>query len=193
MEKQRKQNIILFVLRNHTLQYRPLAELLQGRALVLKGALLWYFVLTIYLNINGCTKCLPAFNNQTLTNYLIWLNYKSHIHFFSLLLFSYFRALKLTETLWLNYLRSYTFLFLSHFSVTLPLRLISLSRWNMNVLPSVNFLADWNSFCCVLQYPLFSVISVSAVTPIAGLVFVEAFLNYICAKKIALKFWNLSI
>lgn len=40
MEKQRKQNIILFVLRNHTLQFRPLAELLQGKPLVLNRALL---------------------------------------------------------------------------------------------------------------------------------------------------------
>lgn len=41
---------------------------------------------------------MPAFNNQTLTNYLILLNYTSHMHFFSVILF-YFRALKLKNSL----------------------------------------------------------------------------------------------
>lgn len=42
MENQRKQNISLFELSNHTLQYRPLAEFLLCGALVFKGATLGY-------------------------------------------------------------------------------------------------------------------------------------------------------
>lgn len=179
------------MLRNHTLQYRPLAELLQGRALVLKGALLWYFGLTIYLNINGRTKCLPAFNNQTLTNYLILLNYKSHIHFFLCYFFSYFRALKLTNSLaelfkviHLSVLESFKcyFALASDIIVLLkyersPKRKFFSRLKQLLLCFAISIVLSHLSLCC---------------NPNCRFGVCWGFLALYLCKKIALKFWNLS-